>query len=535
MKRIECVLAVILAMVQISFSQVKKESYDSVAVARIRDEGLNRSQVMRLFSGLTDVYGPRLSGSPAYLEAAEWARRQLEAMGLAKARLEAWGPWGKGWTLKNYSAMVSGRQNFPLLSYPKAWSPSMGKVTADLVYLNAQTDSALKTFSGKIKGKFILVDDARELTPPFEPAARRTADSTLLKLANSDGQRRGGRWFDRGPDAARRRMIAFRKISLCFDEAAKAILTCSDRNGGIIDVASAVYPQHPDSGWTRGPKAFQNDAPKMIPQVSVGAEHYNRLVRLLQQGESLRLTLEIEAAFNQVDSCYNILAEIPGTDLQDEIVIVGGHFDSWHGGTGAADNAAGCAVAMEAMRLIKALDLRPRRTIRIGLWDAEEHGFLGSRGYIAKHLATREGGAENRNGKVIYKPEGEKFSVYFNMDNGGGKFRGIYLQGNEACRPIFRAWLVPFNDLGAATISLANTGGTDHQVFDGLGLPGFQFIQDPLDYGSRVHHTDMDVFERCLPDDLKQAAVIMAAFAYNAAMRDEKIPRKPAAAAREPR
>jgi hypothetical protein len=528
LKRIIAVWTFILLAAGLVAAQSQRETYDSTAVARIREEGLNRSQVMLYLGALSDIYGPRLSGSPGYFTAAEWARRELETMGLQNARLEAWGPWGRGWSLKGYSAMVIGRQNFPLISYPKAWSPALAEGEAELIYLNAQTDSAVLSYSGKVKGKFVLLSDPRAIEPPFEADASRAADSTLLKLANSDGQRRSWRRFDRNPEMMRRQMAAYRKLQLCFDEGARAVLTSSQRDGGIIDVAAVSYPQHPDSFRSSGPRVYHLNAPRMIPQIVVGAEHYNRLVRMLQKGEKPRLSVEIDAVFNKADSGYNILAEIPGTDLKEEIVLIGGHFDSWHGGTGAADNASGCAVAMEAMRILKSLGLKPRRTIRIALWDGEEHGFLGSRGYITRHLAMREGGAGDRGGKVILKPEGEKFSVYFNMDNGCGKFRGIYLQNNEACLPIFRAWLKPFNDLGASTVTLANTGGTDHQAFDGVGLPGFQFIQDELDYDSRVHHSNMDLYERCPEEDLRQAAVIMTAFAYNAAMRDEKIPRKPA-------
>jgi carboxypeptidase Q len=521
------VLCSIFFLTGLAIAQIPQEKFDSAAVVQIRDEGLNRSHVMEYLTYLTDVYGPRLSGSPAYMDAAKWARAQLESLGLENAHLEAWGPWGKGWTLKNYSATVMGRQNFPLISYPKAWSPTLSEVTSDLILFDAKTDSALETFKGKLKGKFVMLSDARQLEPPLEPYAERDADSTLLKLANSDGQRRGGRRFEMTAEMKQRQMMSYKKMQLCFNEGAKAILTISQGDGGDVFVGSVSYPQHPDSGYSSGIAVYDVKAPKMIPQISVGAEHYNRLVRMMQKGEHPKLELEIEAEFNKADSGYNIIAEIPGTDLKDEIVMIGGHFDSWHGGTGACDNATGSSVAMEAMRIIKTLGLKPRRTIRIGLWDAEEYGFYGSRGYITKHFAEREGGPSNRDGKIIYKPEGEKFSVYFNDDNGAGKFRGIYLQGNESCRTIFRSWLKPFNDLGASTVTVANTGGTDHQAFDGMGLPGFQFIQDELDYGSRIHHATMDVYDRVPEEDMKQAAIIMAAFAYNAAMRDEKIPRKP--------
>jgi len=525
MKYFYSTILFVLILVNVSPAQFRQESYDSAAIAQIRDESMNRSQVMEFLSYLTDIYGPRLSGSPAYMEAAKWAKKKLEEIGLENVHLEAWGPFGKGWTLKNYSANVIARQNFPLISYPKAWSPELKETVADLIYFDAKTDSAIETFKGKLKGKFVMLSEPRTLETPFEPYAERIPDSSLLKMANSDGQRRFGRRYELTPEMKERQMISFKKMDMCFKEGAAAILTISQGDGGNVFVAAASYPQHPDSGWTSGIRVYDAKAPKLIPQISVNAEHYNRLVRMIQKGEKPKLELELEVAFNKADSGYNIIGEIPGTDLKDEIVMIGAHFDSWHGGTGAADNATGCSVAMEAMRIIKALNLKPRRTIRIGLWDAEEHGFLGSRGYIEKHFASRITSGKD-SGKIIYKPEGEKFSVYFNDDNGAGKFRGIYLQGNENCRAIFRSWLKPFNDLGASTITVLNTGGTDHQAFDQYGLPGFQFIQDGLDYGSRIHHAIMDVYDRCPPEDMKQAAAIMAAFAYNAAMRDEKIPRK---------
>lgn len=523
------VVAFVLFFVQLSPAQTREEKIDSAAIAQIRDEGLNHSQVMEFLSYLTDVYGPRLAGSPGYMQAAKWARNKLESIGLSDAHLEAWGAFGRGWQLKGYSANVIGRQTFPLISYPRAWTPALAEVTGDIIYLDAKTDSAIQTFKGKLKGKFVLFDEPREINLPLQAFAERTADSSLLKLANADLQRPRGRRFGGGNqgDFRTRALVEFQKMELCLKEGAAAILFSSRGDGGNIFVQGISVPQHPDS--TRGNQVpiYSNKLPKTIPQISVNAEHYNRLIRMIQKGEKPKLELEIVCEYTKADSGYNIIAEIPGTDLKDEIVMIGGHFDSWHGGTGAADNATGSAVAMEAMRIIKTLDLKPRRTIRIGLWDGEEQGFLGSRGYISKHFAEREGGMFGQGGKINYKPEGEKFSVYFNDDNGAGKFRGIYLQGNEACRTIFRTWLKPFNDLGASTITPLNTGGTDHQAFDGVGLPGFQFIQDGLDYSTRVHHAIMDMYDRCPPEDLKQAATIMAAFAYNAAMRDEKIPRKP--------
>jgi len=277
--------------------------------------------------------------------------------------------------------------------------------------------------------------------------------------------------------------------------------------------------------------SYDADAPQFIPQVTVAAEQYNRMLRTIQKGIHVKLEMRLDVEFTKVDSSFNIIAEIPGTDLKDEIVMIGGHFDTWHAGTGATDNGSGVSVCMEAIRILKTLGLQPRRTIRIGLWGGEEEGLLGSRAYVKQHYAERQGDLNymmgGGNGSLTTKPEFEKFDVYFNNDNGGGKVRGVHMQGNEAVRSIFRSWLTVYGDPSAQTLTIANTGGTDHLSFDGVGLPGFQYIQDMIDYGIRTHHTNMDVVERIVEDDLKQAATIMAVFAYNAAMRDSMFPRKP--------
>jgi Zn-dependent M28 family amino/carboxypeptidase len=293
-------------------------------------------------------------------------------------------------------------------------------------------------------------------------------------------------------------------------------------------VLSAAVPSHPDTPRTRRPHAYDSNAPEILPQVAVGAEHYNLILRLLRKGKQVRIEMDLDVKYFREDSGYNVIAEIPGTDLRDELVMIGAHLDSWHGGTGTTDNGTGVASCMEATRILKLLDLKPRRTIRIALWGGEEQGVLGSRAYVKRHFGERADSSDDSTGAGIrLKPEGEKFSVYFNNDNGTGKIRGVYMEGNEAVRPIFREWLDPFEELGASTLTLRSTGSTDHIAFNAIGLPGFQFIQDPVEYWSRTWHSTMDVFDRALEDDLKQASVIMAAFAYNAAMRDEPIPRKP--------
>lgn len=500
-----------------------QEKTDSAAIARIKDEGMNRSQVMEILSYLTDVYGPRLTGSPEYNRAANWARTKLTSWGLQNAHLEAWGPFGRGWSLKRFSTHGIGSTTFPLIAYPKAWSPGTDStVNGDVVYFDAKTDSAVKTYRGKLKEKFVLFDEQRELKAHFEPEARRLADSSLLKLANAEMPEPRQRRFELTPEQKTAALVNYHKWELCQKEGAIAVLSLSRGDGGNIFVGEATVPAHPDTPSARRISAYSPKAPKILPQAAVAAEHYNRMVRMLQKGERVKMEMNFEVNFTKEDSSHNVIAEIPGTDLKDEVVMIGAHFDSWHGGTGTTDNGTGSAVCMEAMRILKTLGLQPRRTIRIGLWGGEEQGLLGSQAYVKHHLGTKDTGQI-----ITLKPEGEKFSVYFNHDNGTGRVRGVYMQGNEAARSIFRTWLEPFKEWGASTLSLSNTGGTDHLSFDAVGLPGFQFIQDEMEYGSRTHHSTMDVWDRAQAEDLKQASVIMAAFTYHAAMRDEKFPRKP--------
>jgi carboxypeptidase Q len=326
-----------------------------------------------------------------------------------------------------------------------------------------------------------------------------------------------------------------KKLEFCRKEGAAVVVEGNRGDDGTLqNVAAASVPRRPqDTSNVPGMRinAYDADAPQILPQLTVAAEHYNRILRTIQKGKDVKLEMNLDVEFTKPDSSFNIIAEIPGTDLKDEIVMIGGHFDSWHAGTGATDNGSGVAVCMEAIRILKTLGLQPRRTIRIGLWGGEEEGLLGSHAYVKQHYAERQGDngsmVSGGNGSLMTKPEFEKFDVYFNNDNGGGKVRGVHMQGNEAVRSIFRLWLSIYGDPSAQTLTISNTGGTDHLSFDGVGLPGFQFVQDMIDYGTRTHHTNMDVFERIVEDDLKQAATIMAVFAYNAAMRDSMFPRKP--------
>ena len=532
-------------------------------IERIKDEGMNRSQVMKTLSYLSDVIGPRLTASPGMKRSNEWTRDQLTGWGLQNAHLEAWGPFGRGWSLKRFSAQVSEPLSIPLIAYPKAWSPATnGTLTAEVVYVDAKDEADLQRFKGKLKGAIVLTAKMREVKAHFEPMSTRRDEKDLLTLADAPEPRPGsGRRFT--PEQRAAQLFACRKNQFFQDEGAAVLVDASRAgDGGTIFVQSATVPQ-PCVENPFGPnaprqiQAYDKTAPPIVPQLVLAVEHYNRIARMIEAGEKVKMTVDLAVDWQDADPMgYNTVAEIPGTDLKDEVVMLGGHMDSWHAGTGATDNGAGVAVAMEAVRILQTLNLKPRRTIRIALWTGEEEGLLGSKAYVAEHFGKIDTpptppaapgapvspapspAASPAPGVLVTKPEYEKFSAYFNLDNGTGKIRGVYLQGNEAVRTLFRQWLMPFRDRpedktapvwGATTLSISNTGGTDHLSFDAIGLPGFQFIQDEIEYDSRTHHSNQDVFDRIQADDLKQAATIMAAFIYDAAMRDEKLPRKPVA------
>ena len=525
MPRIAIVIVVlaIISLCNAEAQESKGEKVDSAVIAQILEEGTQRSQVMEILSYVADVYGPRLTGSPGFMRAAKWTMSKLTSWGVENAHLEGWGPFGRGWELERYSANVIGAQAFPLLSYPRAWSPGTGgDVRGEVILLNASTDSALETFRGKLKGKFILTTGARSVKINFENEAIRYTDSQLLEFANTEAPKTRRR-RPVIPGAKERAQLEFKKLEMTREEGALALLSAATFDGGSISVLSATVPTPPDTPRARRMRVWNPKAPKILPQIEVAVEQYNRMVRMIQKGERLQMEMNLEVKFFKEDSGYNVIAEIPGTDLKDELVMIGAHLDSWHGATGATDNGTGVAVCMEAMRILKALDLKPRRTIRIALWGGEEQGELGSRAYVRKHFVQK---AATSDDETILTPAGENISVYFNDDNGTGKFRGVFMEGNDAARPIFRKWFTALDPLGSYTLTHSGTGSTDHVQFDEVGLPAFQFIQDDIEYFARTWHSTMDFYDRAIEDDLKQGAVIMAVFAYNAAMRDEKIPRK---------
>ena len=510
-----------------------KESID-----RIREEGMNRSQVMQTLSYMTDVIGPRLTGSPGMKRANEWTREKMSEWGLQNAHLESWGPFGRGWSLRAYSAAVVEPQFIAVNGYPKAWSPSTkGVVTSEVVMIDARTAKDLEKYKGTLKGKIVFVSPERPLKPVDKPLSSRRSDETLAKMAaeappdNNAGS---------GPSAEMLKTYkehfndaAFKMKFLIDEGAALMVDNSGGGSGGTIFVQGAAVGVIIDGELKTFDDLFDSAAfqpqnkkyeANMMPQMTLASEDYNRIARMIKLGTKPRMSVSIDAQYHDDDPMgYNTIAEIPGTDpaLKDEVVMLGGHLDSWHSSTGATDNGAGCAIMMEAARILMASGLKPRRTIRVALWSGEEQGLFGSTAYVKQHLGAKV------NGTLKKGTDYDKVSAYYNLDNGTGKIRGVYMQGNAAVRPFFQAWLAPFADLGATTLTISNTGGTDHLPFDEIGVPGFQFIQDEIEYGTRTHHSNQDSFDRAQADDLKQASTIAAAFAYQTAMMDGKLPRKP--------
>lgn len=489
-----------------------QERVDLSVIHQIKAEAFENSKVMDHLFYLTDVYGPRLAGSPNYQAAGDWAVKRLQEYGLANVHQEKWGPFGRGWTYTYYAGHLLEPSYQPIIGMPVAWTPGTnGVVTSDPIMAIIQTPADLDKFKGKLKGKIVMTSAARDLQMRMDPLGTRYTEPQLEELSNAPipgpPGGRGGRGGAPGqPAMTPEQQREFRtKLAQFWKDEQPALIVQNSNNG--------------DGGTLFGGGA-NRESKDNLPTVVLAAEHYNRIARLLQHNIPVKLQFEVKAQFidTPTDS-FNVIGEIPGNGKQDELVMVGGHFDSWHYGTGATDNGVGSAVAMEVVRILKSLNLKMDRTVRIGLWGAEEQGLLGSRAYVKEHFADTA--------TMKTTAEHDKFAGYFNVDNGSGKIRGIYLQGNEMVRPIFEEWLKPFRDLGATTITVRNTGGTDHQSFDGVGLPGFQFIQDTLEYNTRTHHSNMDVYDRVQRGDLMQMAAIEAAFVYNTAVRPEKLPRKP--------
>lgn len=482
----------------------------------IKKHGLENSQVMDIASYITDVLGQRLTGSTGLKNANDWAKSKLTEMGMKNSRLQQWGPFGRGWDMTHFEMHAEAPTYWPIIAYPKAWSSS-SKGSGEVIYLNATTLEELNNYKGKLSGKFVMIEDIREVKEAFEATAKRHDSESLLNLANATQPvPRERRRFGGNASAVELRAATWKLLE---SEKPLAILDRS-RKGDL----GTVFV----SGARTAEGSARDNGKYVVPQITVAIEHYNRIFRMLEKGLPVTLSVDSQSKYTNPNGMENnVIAEIPGTDLKDEVVMFGAHYDSWHAGTGATDNGSGSAVMMEVARIlietIKETGIQPRRTLRIGLWTGEEQGLHGSRNYISQTYANA---GETSRSIASLKPAQKKISGYFNMDNGTGKLRGVYLQGNQAVSPIFREWLKPFHEMGASTLSLSNTGGTDHLAFDAAGIPGFQFIQEPISYSTKTHHSNMDNFDHLVADDLKQAATIIAYFVWQTSQRDEKLPRK---------
>lgn len=517
--------------------QPATESLDLSMYQSIREEALSHAHVMQYASALMDGIGPRLTGSPNLKRANEWTRDQFTAMGCANAHLEDWGEFGMGWQQINAWLRMTAPDTAVFIAQAGPWSPATkGPVTASAVWVDIKTEKDFEKYKGKLAGKIVLWGEPREVKPVDKPLFTRNEEADLKKLQD----------YPLAPPNPNNTFQAFLK-SLAFREQvgkflaaeqAIAVVVPSDggRNGAssggiIFDDTRAAF------SWM----AYRREHADPLPIAVATVESYGRAYRLLKAGVPVSLELNIDSKFfGDHEHGFNTIAEIPGTDpkLKDEIVMVGGHLDSWASATGATDNGAGTVVAMEVMRVLTALHVKPRRTIRVGLWTGEEQGEFGSFNYVKEHFGEIPRSTEpdqlnvtefdrDASGPIQLKSEHQKISAYFNVDHGSGRIRGIYLQQNSAMAPIFAQWMEPLKDLGVSTITDRDTGGTDHEAFDAVGIPGFQFIQDPLDYGTRTHHSNMDNYEALQPEDLAQAAAVEATFVYNAAMREQMLPRKP--------
>jgi carboxypeptidase Q len=484
----------------------QSENVDLTMIYKIKQEGLKNSLIEELAFGLTDFTGPRLTCSSGNISGNEWAKKKMEELGFQNVRIEEAGklPSG-GWdNLKTYAAMTA-PYYVSFACNPVAWTGSTkGVINGEVILLDIKAESDLEKYKGTLSGKIVLLPSTTTYEVNFEPLASRYTDEQLKELSMASNQPRGRRQNPLNGAMIPLRALQTKIREFLNNEGAAVIL----KGEGTFNV-----PKSAGAYYTAG-------SPEPVPELNLAVEAHGRMERLLHHKVPVEMEVEIKNRFINNTTVYNVIGEIPGIDkiLKNEVVLVGAHIDSWHGGTGAADNASGCIVMMEALRILKSLDIAPRRTIRVALWGGEEQGYYGSKGYIEKYLANPE--------TKEHKPDYEKFAAYFNMDNGSGKYRGIFIQENEMVRPVFEEWLKPFADMGASTITIRNTSGTDHIPFNSIGLPGFQFIQDEIEY-YRGYHTTMDTYERLVLADLKQNAVITASFIYNAAMRNGKLPGKP--------
>lgn len=502
----------LLLLLSFSFSIHSQESKTTDVVDIIKKHGIDKSNVMEIANWITDFNGPRLTGSPGLDNATKWVVEELTSWGMKNVHLQKWGPFGRGWEMTHFEMHAKSPNYWPIIAYPKAWSPSTSG-NGEVVYLNIKDKNDIEKYRGKLTGKFILMDSILNINEAFEASAKRHDNNSLLELANANTPTpRSRRYRNNSGNSLRQdiwNMLEEEKPIALLDRSYKGEL-------GTVFVSGARVAD----GNVR------DNGKYVVPQITLAMEHYNRVFRVAKKGIPVNLSIDFKSNYTNADGMeHNIIAEIPGTDLKNEVVMFGAHFDSWHTGTGATDNGSGSAVMMEAARIlletIKESGVKPRRTLRIALWTGEEQGLLGSRAYVAENFAELDGFAA-KSLKVAQK----NVSAYYNLDNGTGKIRGVYLQGNNEVSPIFREWLSSFKEMEASTLSLSNTGGTDHLAFDMIGIPGFQFIQEPIAYSTKTHHSNMDNYDHLVEDDLKQAATIIAYFIWKTSQRDEILPRK---------
>jgi Zn-dependent M28 family amino/carboxypeptidase len=551
---------------------VSAQEIDSTSIEKIKDEGMNRSQVMDIASYLTDVHGPRLSGSPGIKAAGDWAVGRMKEWGLTGVALEPWENrrgFDRGWSNDKFYLAAVAPQPFPITGTPTAWTPGTnGLIRGEVVCVTGTTEADVTPFKGRLRGKFVITAPAPNVQAFFDQplAVRQTTEQLDRLAARTGGARAGGaptaaaapgRGAGQAPAAPTPAPSTPAFQAACAQappapqpgQAAAAGGVAGARAGGpppfnrndffrAEGVAATLSTQAIGHGFYTIGGNRANDPAATLPAITIPAEHYGRIARTIAKGIPVVLEADIKNTYYPNPPMFNVVGEIRGTDKADEIVMLGAHFDSWHASTGATDNAAGSAAMMEAMRILKSTGVRLRRTVRIGLWSGEEQGLFGSAEYVAMHFAkcravasetaaASPAGGRGVPGKLEVTPDHEKFAGYFNIDNGTGAIRGVYLQGNEAVGPIFKEWMAPFSSLGMTHLTIVNTGGTDHTSFDNAGLPGWQFIQDAIEYGRLTHHTNLDSYDQLQAGDMKKNATIAAAFAFLAANRDERLPRKP--------
>ena len=523
MRKIICLIVAALVPCTALHAQEKVDLY---TINRIKHEAFDNSKLMENAFYLTDVYGPRLTGSPGIQAAGEWVVRKANEWGLANAKLEKWGPFGRGWYCTRFVAHMKEPQYSPLIGFARPWSPGTnGPVSGEVTLAPIKTEADLEKFKGKLKGKIVMLEDPRPSPLITASLTRRLTDVELAAEALAPDPSPKSPFFSPVPRERRGGALPYPGYDPAKPYDEKAAKNWRNRVNQFLKDEGALLTLIPgygtDGGTVFATAAGSRDVKDPVPPTAVALtlEHYDRIARLIEKKSPVTIEFDIQNRMdNEAKDAFNVTAEIPGSGKSDEIVMLGAHLDSWTGGTGATDNAAGCAVTMEVIRILKTLNLKMPRTVRLALWSGEEQGLMGSKAYVKEHFADRE--------TMALKPEHAKLAGYFNLDNGTGKIRGVYLQENDMVRPIFEAWLAPFKDLGATTLTIRKTGGTDHLSFDAVGLPGFQFIQDPVEYSTRSHHSNMDLYDRLQQPDLMQAAAIMASFVYHAAVRDEMLPRK---------